>query len=66
MIREDFETQQPKIKLYKHPDGTFKGDALISYWKEESVDLALELLNQSYLRPKILIHVEKVNFFLPL
>jgi HIV Tat-specific factor 1 len=46
IVREDFETFQPKIKLYRSDDGSLKGDALISYWKEESVHLASQILDQ--------------------
>ncbi|RKP39909.1 hypothetical protein BJ085DRAFT_22709, partial [Dimargaris cristalligena] len=51
IIMEDFETKLPKIKLYKKPDGTLKGDALITYFKPESVSLAITLLDESPFRP---------------
>ena len=61
IIREDFESGQPKIKLYKMENGQLKGDAMISYWKEESVNLATQILDQSEFRPNCIIHVEQVG-----
>ena len=41
---------QPKVKLYAKDDGTFNGEALIVYFKEESVSLALSILDDAELR----------------
>lgn len=41
---------KPKVKLYQSEDGTFNGDALVVYYKEESVDLAVTLLDDAELR----------------
>ena len=41
----------PKIKLYRDKEGNFKGEALIVFYKEESVALAVDLLDDSELRP---------------
>lgn len=41
----------PKIKLYYEEDGRFKGEALLIYLKEESVDLAIRLLDETELVP---------------
>ncbi|CAE6452846.1 unnamed protein product [Rhizoctonia solani] len=49
VIMEDDEGN-PKVKLYHTEDGTFKGDALVVYYKEESVDLAVTLLDDAELR----------------
>ncbi|KAI9271353.1 hypothetical protein BY458DRAFT_509754 [Sporodiniella umbellata] len=51
MIMEDLETGEAKIKIYKDDNGIPKGDALVSYFKEESIPLAIELLDESELRP---------------
>ncbi|KAJ1926363.1 hypothetical protein IWQ60_003849 [Tieghemiomyces parasiticus] len=51
LIMEDFETKRPKIKLYTNEDGTPKGDALITYFKPESVPLAINLMDDAPLRP---------------
>lgn len=49
LIEEDDEGN-PKIKLYARDDGTFSGDALVVYFKEESVPLAVSLLDDDELR----------------
>ncbi|MEW5300089.1 MAG: hypothetical protein WDW36_003045 [Sanguina aurantia] len=50
VIKED-EKMQPKIKLYKDKaSGFFKGDALVTYLKPASVDLACNILDGSMLR----------------
>ena len=41
----------PRIKLYKDDKNNLKGDALITYLKEESVTLACQLLDDTDLRP---------------
>jgi HIV Tat-specific factor 1 len=51
VIMEDLETGEPKIKIYRDENGLSKGDALVSYFKEESVPLAIDLLDDSELRP---------------
>ncbi|KAI8988932.1 hypothetical protein BDB01DRAFT_757675 [Pilobolus umbonatus] len=51
VIMEDLETGEPKIKIYRDEKGLSKGDALVTYLKEESVLLAVELLDESNLRP---------------
>ena len=38
-------TGSEKIKIYKDENGLPKGDAAVSFTREESVDIALELLN---------------------
>jgi HIV Tat-specific factor 1 len=49
LIMEDDEGK-PKVKLYRSEDGTFNGEALVVYYKEESVDLAVTLLDDAELR----------------
>ncbi|KAJ8468600.1 hypothetical protein ONZ51_g9532 [Trametes cubensis] len=49
LIEEDDEGN-PKVKLYARDDGTFSGDALVVYFKEESVDLAITMLDDAELR----------------
>ena len=39
----------PRIKLYYDDDGRFKGEALVMYFKEGSVDLAVRLLDETEL-----------------
>jgi HIV Tat-specific factor 1 len=40
---------QPRIKLYYDEEGKFKGEALVMYFKEGSVDLAIRLLDDTEL-----------------
>ncbi|KAF7985034.1 hypothetical protein HWV62_8861 [Athelia sp. TMB] len=49
LIEED-DQGEPKIKMYARDDGTFSGEALIVYFKEESVTLALNILDDAELR----------------
>jgi hypothetical protein len=51
-----------KIKIYINDDGSLKGDALVSYVKIDSVDMALELLHKAFFRPGHKISVESVFF----
>ncbi|KAJ3015219.1 hypothetical protein HKX48_004707 [Thoreauomyces humboldtii] len=50
ILMEDLTTGKPKIKMYKDAAGVPKGDALVSYFKEESVELACNLLDDSDFR----------------
>ncbi|CAG8546547.1 13953_t:CDS:10 [Acaulospora colombiana] len=54
----------PKIKLYKDDQNRLKGDALVTYLKEESVTLACQLLDETDLRPDEAskIRVQKAQF----
>jgi HIV Tat-specific factor 1 len=76
IIDLDPETQRPKIKLYKHKDGTAahqaggqcKGDGSLCFARKESVDLALTLLDESQFRPSVthttdsVIRVQRAKF----
>ena len=50
VIAEEIESGKPRIKLYRNEDGTLKGDALIVYFRPESVDLAIQMLDGTALR----------------
>lgn len=62
VIMDDMFTGRPRIKLYEREDGTFKGEALVVYLREESATLAAQLLDESYFRPTVLIRVELARF----
>ena len=49
VIEED-EDGEPKVKMYAKEDGTFSGEALVVYFKEDSVTLAVNLLDEAELR----------------
>ncbi|KAJ1960394.1 hypothetical protein GGI12_003827 [Dipsacomyces acuminosporus] len=49
-IMPDILTNKPRVKLYHNSDGTLKGDALVTYFKAPSVQLALDILDDSQFR----------------
>ncbi|PFH51475.1 hypothetical protein AMATHDRAFT_142285 [Amanita thiersii Skay4041] len=64
VIEEDDEGE-PKIKMYAKEDGSFSGDALVVYFKEESVVLALNILDDAELRlgdSNSVMHLQKADF----
>jgi len=58
----DLQTGTEKIKVYSDDKGRAKGDALISYVRPESVDLAMEMLNDTEIRPKYKVLLDKAQF----
>ena len=64
MIAEDASGQK-RIKMYYDDTGAFKGDALVTYFKPESVPLAITMLDETELkrangRPSPMIRVQVV------
>ncbi|KAH8119501.1 hypothetical protein DFH11DRAFT_1540309 [Phellopilus nigrolimitatus] len=49
-VLEEDDDGDPKVKLYARDDGTFSGEALVVYYKEESVALAVAMLDEAELR----------------
>lgn len=59
----DPETLKPKVKLYRdNSTGKLKGDASIRYARSESVELALEILDNSLWDKDHCIKVERAKF----
>ncbi|MCJ1273653.1 hypothetical protein MMC21_001446 [Puttea exsequens] len=50
VIAEEIDSGKPRIKLYTDDNGNFKGDALIVFFRGESVELAIQLLDDTELR----------------
>lgn len=50
VIAEEIDRGKPRIKLYTDESGNFKGDALIVYFRAESVDLAIQMLDDTDFR----------------
>ncbi|KAL1455884.1 hypothetical protein WDU94_000649 [Cyamophila willieti] len=61
LVMKDLDTNQMKIKLYQDSNNMFKGDALCTYIKRESVDLALNILDGYEIREKKM-KVERAKF----
>lgn len=49
VIEED-DAGEPKIKMYARENGRFSGEALVVFFKEDSVSLAVNLLDDAELR----------------
>lgn len=50
VIAEEIDSGKPRVKLYTHENGEFKGDALIVFFKAPSVDMATMLLDDTDFR----------------
>lgn len=50
VIAEEIDSAQPRIKMYEDEQGRFKGEALVVYFRPESVDLATQMLDDSDFR----------------
>lgn len=64
VIEEDDEGE-PKVKMYAREDGSFSGETLVVYFKEDSVVLAINILDEAELRlgdPSSVMHVSRADF----
>lgn len=64
-VLEEDDEGEPKVKMYAREDGSFSGEALVVYFKEDSVILALNLLDESELRlgdQTTIMHVARADF----
>ncbi|KAI9509404.1 hypothetical protein F5148DRAFT_759525 [Russula earlei] len=64
LIEED-DDGEPKVKMYARDDGTFSGEALVVYFKEDSVNLAMNILDDAELRlgdPSSRMSVQRAEF----
>ncbi|KAJ3517218.1 hypothetical protein NLJ89_g659 [Agrocybe chaxingu] len=64
VIEEDLDGE-PKVKMYAREDGSFSGEALVVFFKEDSVILAVSLLDEAELRlgqPSTVMRVAKADF----
>lgn len=50
VIAEEIDSGRPRIKLYEDNKGQFKGDALVVYFRPESVNLAVQMLDDTDFR----------------
>jgi HIV Tat-specific factor 1 len=50
IIAEEIDSGRPRIKMYADAEGNFKGDALVVFFKPQSVDLAIMLLDETDFR----------------
>ena len=50
VIAEEIDSGKPRIKLYTDDQDNFKGDALVVYFRAESVELAIQMLDDTDLR----------------
>ncbi|KAI9171545.1 Splicing factor U2AF-associated protein [Paramyrothecium foliicola] len=50
VIAEEIDSGAPRIKLYTNSEGNFKGDALVVFFKPQSVEMAIMLLDDTDFR----------------
>jgi len=50
VIAEEIDSGKARIKMYEDDHGQFKGDALVVYFRPESVDLAIQMLDDTDFR----------------
>lgn len=50
VIAEEIDSGRPRIKMYQDEHGNFKGEALVVYFRPESVSLAIQMLDETDFR----------------
>ncbi|KAJ5753158.1 hypothetical protein N7520_010075 [Penicillium odoratum] len=50
VIAEEIDSGRPRIKMYMDDQGNFKGEALVVYFRPESVNLAIQMLDETEFR----------------
>ena len=50
VIAEEIDSGRPRIKMYTDDNGKFKGEALVVYFRPESVNLAVQMLDETDFR----------------
>ncbi|KAJ5883717.1 Splicing factor U2AF-associated protein 2 [Penicillium subrubescens] len=50
VISREIDSGGPRIKMYYEEDGTFKGEALVVYFRPESVNLAIQMVDETDFR----------------
>lgn len=50
VIAEEIDSGRPRIKMYHDDNGNFKGEALVVYFRPESVNLAIQMLDETEFR----------------
>lgn len=50
VIAEEIDSGRPRIKMYNDDSGKFKGEALVVYFRPESVNLAIQMLDETEFR----------------
>lgn len=50
VIAEEIDSGRPRIKMYTDDSGNFKGEVLVVYFRPESVNLAIQMLDETDFR----------------
>jgi RNA-binding proteins (RRM domain) len=50
ILAEELDTGKPRIKMYTDENGNFNGEALVVYFRPESVKLAIDCLDETDFR----------------
>ena len=67
ILAEELDTGKPRIRMYNDENGNFNGEALVVYFRPESVTLAIQLLDETDFRlgkpnPCGLMRVQEADF----